>query len=216
MLILYNKYDGNFYDSDYFENGKQSGKGWLENYHWMPIRSVKEALAYIEYFGLEESSKVLDFGCAKGFIVKALRFLGIDTDGCDISDYALSFTEGNCWNCEEIGSFLERVDTGYTHVIAKDVFEHMTKDQLPEILDRISILSDKLMCVIPMGENKKYIIPEYHQEISHQIIENKNWWANTFMFNGWKVIKETNHVEGLKDNWMHYPDGNHVFVLEKQ
>jgi cyclopropane fatty-acyl-phospholipid synthase-like methyltransferase len=124
---MLNSFNGSFYDSDYFERGKESGKGWLENYHWMPRRSFKEALAFIDYLGLDESSHVLDFGCAKGFIVRALNELEIKTEGCDISEYALSFAGRNCWNCSNPNSWRGRK---YTHVISKDVLEHLTKDQL--------------------------------------------------------------------------------------
>jgi SAM-dependent methyltransferase len=33
---------------------------------------------------------VLDVGCAKGFLVRHLRHLGVDAWGCDISDYAIA------------------------------------------------------------------------------------------------------------------------------
>ena len=84
-------FEGSFYDAEYFENGQGSGKGWLQNYRWMPRRTFKEALAIADYLELDETSHVLDVGCAKGFIVKALRALEIKADGCDISEYALSF-----------------------------------------------------------------------------------------------------------------------------
>lgn len=211
------EFTGDFYDADYYENGKASGKGWLENYKWMPRRSLREALAYVDYFGLDENSKVLDVGCAKGFIVKALNILEIPSEGCDISEYALSFTDGNCWNCSDDNSWGLRKGK-YSHVISKDVFEHLTKEQLPKVLDNISKVSNKIMCIIPMGDDGKYRIPEYHMEISHLICENEDWWINTFESYGWQVVKYSNHVPGLKDNWQSdkCDNGNCVFVLEKK
>ena len=94
-------FEGTFYDADYFEKGQESGKGWLQNYRWMPRRTFKEALAIADYLELNDSSYVLDVGCAKGFIVKAMRYLDIKADGCDISDYALSFAPEGCWNCTD-------------------------------------------------------------------------------------------------------------------
>ena len=43
------RFDGSFYDADYFERGRSTGKGWLMNYHWMPRRTFKEAFAFIDY-----------------------------------------------------------------------------------------------------------------------------------------------------------------------
>jgi hypothetical protein len=72
------------------------------------------------------------------------------------------------------------------------------------------------MCVIPMGDNGIYRIKEYHMEISHLIAEDEWWWMSTFRGFGWNIIDHTNHISGLKDNWMSVPDGNHVFVLERK
>jgi 2-polyprenyl-3-methyl-5-hydroxy-6-metoxy-1,4-benzoquinol methylase len=213
-----NLFNGDFYDEDYFERGRTTGKSWLMNYRWMPKRSFKEAKAFISYFDIDEESYVLDVGCAKGFLVKAFRELGIKADGCDISDYALSFTPPGCWNCSEEDSWDEAVDEKYTHIVLKDVLEHLNEERLSKMLSHISKISSKMMCVIPMGEDGVYRIAEYHTDISHIVIENEEWWREQFKKAGWSIIKECPHVPGLKDNWQDHADGlgNHVFVLEKK
>jgi len=210
------EFTGEFYDADYFERGRESGKGWLSNYKWMPIRSIKEALAYIDTLQLNEHSYILDIGCAKGFIVKALRLLEIKADGCDISEYALSFAPSGCWNCSKDLSWAANTNK-YTHVIIKDVLEHLTLEQLEKMLNNISKICSNIMCVIPMGDNGKYRIKEYHIEISHLIAEDEIWWENTFKSYGWNTDKKIQHVSGLKDNWQTYADGkgNCVFILSK-
>ena len=216
MSNLSNKFDGDFYDADYYERGKASGKGWLENYRWMPRRNFREAFAYIDYLGLDESHMVLDVGCAKGFIVRALNELDIKTEGCDISKYALSFAGSNCWECNDPTEWDKRANR-YTHAISKDVFEHLTKEQLPEVLNNISKVASTIMSIIPMGDNGRYRIPEYHYEISHLICEDEYWWISTFEKYGWSIVKHSSHVPGLKDNWQGHADGNgnHVFVMGK-
>ena len=217
MLNLSEPFDGSFYDADYFENGQKTGKGWLTNYRWMPKRSFREAFAFIDYLELNDDSYILDVGCAKGFIVRALRELEIKADGCDISDYALSFAPKGCWNCSDDLSWKEHSDYGYTHIIIKDVLEHLTKTQLIKMLKNLKEISNTIMCVIPMGDSGVYRIPEYHIEISHLIAENEDWWISKFIENGWEVEKHCPHVSGLKDNWKTYANGvgNHVFVLKK-
>jgi hypothetical protein len=64
-----------------------------------------------------------------------------------------------------------------------------------------------------MGDKGRYRIPEYHMEISHLIAEDEEWWYKMFCDCGWKIIKCSPHVQGLKDNWSYIPNGNHVFVL---
>ena len=207
-------FSGDFYDADYFERGQETGKGWLQNYKWMPRRTFKEALAIADYLDLNEKSRVLDVGCAKGFIVKALRHLEIKADGCDISKYALSFAPEGCWDCS---SWESHYNDGYTHVIIKDMLEHLTLKQLDDLLLNVAKTAQFLFCVIPMGDNGMYRIPEYHMEISHVIAENEEWWINVFEKNNWKVKKRCAHINGLKDNWQSHSNGigNHVFLLEK-
>lgn len=210
----YKNFDGSFYDADYFERGKKTGKGWLENYRWMPRRTIKEAFAFIDYLNLNEDDYVLEVGTAKGFLVKAFRILNIKADGCDISEYALSFAPEGCWNCSDNKTWDEHATTGYTHIVIKDMLEHLTKDQLPLMLENFSKVANIMMCVVPIGDNGVYRIPEYHIEISHRIVEDEKWWAGQFKQKNWELVKHTAHVPGLKDNWFYVPDGNHVYVLE--
>lgn len=213
---MYNnkEFTGDFYNEDYYERGKETGKGWLSNYHWMPRRTFKEAFAFIDTLNLDENSYILDWGGAKGFIVRALRELEIKADVCDISDYALQFAPNGSWNCSRDESWEEHRDQ-YTHIIIKDTLEHLTKNQLQEMLQKFKIVAPKIMCVIPMGDNGIYRIPEYSVEVSHLIAEDENWWRNEFWKGGWRVVKECYHVPGLKDTWAHIEKGNYVFVLEK-
>ena len=204
-----------FYDKDYYENGKQSGKGWLENYHFIPRRNFREAFAFIDYLELDDDSYVLDLGGAKGFIVKALRMLDIRADVADISSYALQFAPEGSWNCSTEESW-KKHENQYTHVIIKDMLEHLTEHQLYDMLDKISLVSPIFMTVVPMGDQGTYRIPEYHTEVSHIIAENEAWWRYRFYNAGWKIIKDTPHVKGLKENWEHVHNGNHVFALEKK
>lgn len=214
MLTLYKEFDGSFYDEQYFENGPASGKGWLSNYRWMPRRTFREAFAFIDTLKLDDNSYVLEVGTAKGFLIRALRTLEIKADGADISTYALSFSPEGCWNCTEEKTWDEHANFGYTHIIIKDMLEHLTKEQLPRMLNNFAKVANKMMCVIPMGENGKYRIPEYHTEISHILIENEEWWKKEFEKCGWHVVEEFEHCAGLKDNWYYCKNGNHVFVLE--
>jgi hypothetical protein len=214
MWTLCKEFTGDFYNEDYFLRGPASGKGWLQNYRFLPKRTIKEALGFIDYFGLDEDSYVLEFGCAFGFLVKCLRFLEIKSDGCDISDYALSFAPEGCWNSTNEKTWDEHANFGYTHIIIKDALEHLNKEQLFRMLNNFSKVAHKLMCVVPIGDGTKYYIPEYHTEISHLIIESVDWWKNAFEKSGWKLVKDCPRVSGIKDNWAYCEEGNHVFVLE--
>jgi len=77
------------YGQMYFDGPREFGYGgYSYDGRWQPV-----ALDIIDHFGLKPGDRVLDVGCAKGFLVKDLLGLGIDAYGVDISRYALM-------NCE--------------------------------------------------------------------------------------------------------------------
>jgi SAM-dependent methyltransferase len=205
--------DGSFFDVDYFERGRATGKSWYEGFRWMPRRSFREALAVIDFLQLDDRSRILDVGCAKGFLVRALRELEINADGCDISKYALFFAPKGCWYCGELVNW---VGKDYTHAFVKDVFEHCRPAQLDHTLQAIAMAAPLMMCIVPLGDGGVYRIPEYKMDSSHLIAENETWWLETFARNGWKVKNSDYHVPGIKDCWFEKRrDGNMVFLLER-
>ena len=69
----------------YFDGPREYGYGGYQyDGRWKPV-----ALDIISHFGLTTGSRVLDIGCAKGFLVKDLVNLGMDAFGIDISEYAV-------------------------------------------------------------------------------------------------------------------------------
>jgi len=200
------------FNEDYYENGVQLGISGYTNYHWMPKLTIPMCEKIIEYLCIKKNEKILDFGCAKGFIVKAFRDLGYDCYGTDISDYAISQAP------DEIKSRLCLLDNlnleqQFQTIIAKDVFEHIEPEILSGILQKLRPACDKLFCVVPLGDGKKYIIPEYENDITHIIREDREWWINFFEENEMKVQYFSYLMDGIKDNWSHYPKGNGCFIL---
>ena len=68
------------YGREYFDGSRDYGYGGYKyDGRWKPV-----AIDIIEYFNLNKGDKVLDVGCAKGFLVKDLCDLGINASGIDI------------------------------------------------------------------------------------------------------------------------------------
>lgn len=71
----------------YFDGPRDYGYGGYKyDGRWVPV-----ARDIIRHFGLKPGQRVLDIGCAKGFLVKDLRdsLPGLEVFGVDISEYAL-------------------------------------------------------------------------------------------------------------------------------
>lgn len=79
------------YGEMYFDGPREYGYGgYRYDGRWKPI-----AEDIIQHFDLKPGMKVLDIGCAKGFLVKDLMLMcpGLQAFGLDISEYAVK-------NCE--------------------------------------------------------------------------------------------------------------------
>ena len=78
----------NLFDEKYFEDGVRHRVSAYENYRWQPERTIREASSLINNI---EFDNVLDFGCAKGFMLHDIKeaIPGISIAGVDISSYAI-------------------------------------------------------------------------------------------------------------------------------
>jgi len=180
------------------------------DYRWLPDRTIPMAYFMLKYADIKETESILDFGCAKGFLVKAFRLLNYEAYGMDISEYAVKHAD------PDIAEFIDYTMTHKVNwVIAKDVFEHLTEKEVEISLREIYSTGDKLFLVIPLGDGKKYNVPEYERDITHTLRQPKEWWEEKFKKQGWKIKKFDYLVQGIKDNWNHYPKGNGFWILEK-
>lgn len=73
------------FDAEFFDGDRANGYGgYVYDGRWVPV-----AKRIIEHYALEKGAMVLDVGCAKGFLVKDFRDLGIEAEGIDVSRYAI-------------------------------------------------------------------------------------------------------------------------------
>lgn len=79
------------FGEQYFDGPREYGYGgYRYDGRWIPV-----ARDIVDHFKLEPGMKVLDVGCAKGFLVGDLMRVcpGLDVYGLDISDYAIKLCE---------------------------------------------------------------------------------------------------------------------------
>lgn len=210
------------YDEDYFERGLTTGKSCYVNYHWMPELTIRMAYFMIKDLPIEEGSKILDFGCAKGYLVKAFRILTFEAYGVDISDYAISQVDRDVEHfCKLIKDTrdikkafnIERFDW----LISKDVFEHIPESQLNCVLRELSAISKKMFVVIPLGKDDisgKFMISAYDKDGTHYTAKTDEWWRKLFQKNELTVERVSFTFRYCKENWTQVcPKGNAFYVL---
>lgn len=195
----------NRYDKDYFEHGEKTGVSLYRDYRWLPELTIPMAYTMIRYLNIKMEDEILDFGCAKGYLVYALRLLHHKAWGYDVSAYALENSQ------KEIREYLMSEwpnDKKFNWVIAKDVLEHIEYKDIVQLLTKIRQISDNIFCVIPLGDGKKYIVDSYENDVTHRIRENKQWWEDTFKQVGFNNIKSTTRVKNIKENYAQWEGGN--------
>ena len=207
------KMTDSFYDHDYFEDGPASGKSGYTNYQWLPDLTIPMAHHLIMNLNIQKNDTLLDYGCAKGYLVRAMRLLGIEAYGVDTSSYAIKCCHESvrdyCFHLMD-ENFLKG-KTNYDYIISKDVFEHIEESELPRVLETLSVITKKIFIVVPlakMGSNSEFIIPAYHNDKSHITIRDKDWWLD--LIGKWFEVTDASHsFRGCKENWTSiYPNGN--------
>ena len=177
------------YDENYFERGLQLGISGYTSYSWMPELTLKMAEFLINELELK-NKKVLDFGCAKGYLVKALRIYGIEAYGYDASEYAtthvpLEIRKYCYWSGNNpIKSILS--NNNIDIIISKDVFEHLSEHELIDLLKGIKDSSVKeIYVVVPTSIKNEgnYIIEAYENDKTHILRKTIGWWENTLKDN---------------------------------
>jgi len=211
--------DKSYYDKIYYDDGVCSGKSCYVNYRWMPELTIKMAYNFIRYLDIDSSNRILDYGCAMGYLVKAFRILDIDAYGCDISEYAISHADADVRDhCYLIDPDYPQFEGQYDWIITKDVLEHMEFEQIKIFLNKSHEATEKMFHIIPLGDDDgRFVVPEYHDDPSHIQIHTVDWWNNIFESCGWMVKSFAYSCKGIKENWTSkYPDGNGFFVLENK
>ena len=207
-----NSFDQNLYDEEYFERGILNGKSCYENYRWLPELTIPLAARICEYLRIGYKDRILDFGCAKGFLVKAFRLLHREAFGYEQSNYARKSAP------EDVQEFFVDLKGGggghitYDWIISKDVFEHIPYDEIDSLILNLSRIGRKIFCVIPLAEDGRYVVPNYELDISHIIRENLEWWIDRFERNGFKMDQACYRIEFIKENWSSWEHGNGFFI----
>jgi len=213
-MNLPNMKQNNQFDKDYYENGIKKGISGYESYKWIPTRSIPEAITICENIGF---TSVLDFGCAKGFLVHALTLLGKEAVGVDISEYALQ----NC--LPQVKDQLFLLDKSLSEMglktdllIAKDVLEHIPEEDIDETLSEFYKVCNQALLVIPLGDNDAFRIKEYEIDKTHVTRKDEEWWIKKIKKAGFELVYFNYHLGNVKEKWIpQYKHGNGFFIITK-
>lgn len=129
------------YGEMYFDGPRDFGYGgYRYDGRWLPV-----AKDIVEHFGLKSGDRVLDIGCAKGFLVKDLMKAcpGLEVFGVDISEYALLHCEPEVVGRLHLGSGdkLPFPDNSFQCVLSLNTIHNFSRDRAVIAMREIQRLS---------------------------------------------------------------------------
>lgn len=199
------------FDEDYFIRGVETGKSLYSNYRWLPDLTIPMVRAIVKHLGINRNDTVLDFGCARGYVVRAFRELNYVAYGYDISKWAIENADVAMQH--RLSSDWPKKSRKYDWVIAKDVLEHVRN--LSGTIDLLkSVAKRGIFAVVPLAHSKSYDVPEYELDVTHVHRRSLQWWVGHFHQAGWSV-EGRYRVKGVKDNYLQYPTGNGFIVARR-
>ena len=129
------------FGKSYFDGDRKYGYGgYFYDGRWKSV--VRK---FIKYYKLKKKDKILDIGCAKGFLVKDFIDKGIDAYGLDISKYALSQAPKKIKKKIFLGNAtrLPFNDNTFKLVISINTLHNLDKNEFKSALKEINRVSNK-------------------------------------------------------------------------
>ena len=129
--------------------------------------------------------RVLDVGCAKGYMVKAFREQGMEAWGVDVSEYALSASP------EDIRKHLYRVDLNKDSLpFSDEYFDCVTLLGTIECLDNYDKVIEEIRRVMQPG-GSVYLRTAYKtgpEDTIRKNVHSRGYWLKEFRRYGFKFL----------------------------
>jgi SAM-dependent methyltransferase len=152
--------DDDVYGGAYFGEGRDPmDRAYLSGYErYDRDTSNANSAAYMAWRTFPAGT-ALDVGCATGFVVEALRELGVEAVGVDISQYAVDHAAPGAaghLRRADIRDGLPFPDDAFDLVTALETLEHLEPTSIPDALAELARVSRHwVLCTIPsFGPNR--------------------------------------------------------------
>ena len=181
---------GSWYDEGYFETGVKSN--WQDGYSWPSFSGVFTEAAQFLASTFDSATTFLDVGCAKGFLVRALREMGKACWGVDHSHWAITHADAAArpFLIEGRADALP-LSTRFDVVLAFDLLPHLTETQAVGFLESARAIANiGIVAVIRSFDSdedeRRYNDAGDDADLSHILMRTRAWWHERFLECGWR------------------------------
>jgi SAM-dependent methyltransferase len=157
-----------------------------ENEHWKQFfGNVADAIV-----SQLNPATVLDAGCAKGFLVAALRERGVDATGFDLSEVAIAEAPEAARAHVRVGSLTDPIEGRYDLVTCIEVIEHLDPADAPGAVANLAAASDRVLLSSTPGDR---------DEPTHVNIQPPERWSQ--LFSGHGMFRDFHHDASYLSPW---------------
>lgn len=89
--------------------------------------------------------RILDAGCAMGFLAEAFWDRGVEAWGIDLSDYAISKVRRDMQPYCRVGSLVDPIEGRYDLLICIEVLEHIPEEHARTVIQNLCAASDTIL-----------------------------------------------------------------------
>lgn len=173
---------------DFFDGDKKYGYGghYYNEKYW--LRVVEDI---ISFYKLDNNSKILDIGCAKGFMLYEFKKIlpNASLRGIDISEYAIKNCKEEVKNCLQVGNAkkLNFADNTFDLVIAINTIHNLEEKECGDALKEIQRVSKKhSYIVLDAYSNDIEKESMYDWNLTGKTIKHTQDWIKFFEEHGYK------------------------------
>ncbi|OGS43989.1 MAG: hypothetical protein A2539_07635 [Elusimicrobia bacterium RIFOXYD2_FULL_34_15] len=165
---------------DYFDNpGLGVGYGGYK----YDGRYEETARKICKHYNLKQGDKVLEVGCAKGYMLVEFYKLGLQVRGIDYSDYAVKNAHPDIRNFTKKGdiSSIPFPDKEFDFVFGKEILPHVPEDKIKiSIKECMRVSKGPIFFEIQTGNTGKELEYMVQWDRTHKILKPVSWWNSLF------------------------------------
>jgi len=176
--------DASYYDREYYTGNTKESLRFFQRSSWYGRlwRFIKDSYRARIIKWQFNPQKVLDVGCGRGGFVRALRKLGVEAYGVDVSEHAIDLAH------EDVKPFLRRADVlrlpyadnEFDLVISYHLLHHMEQGNLKRAVNETVRVTKKFIIhkIVTHENTFKHML--YRKDPSHRSIFPVRYWKKLF------------------------------------